>query len=49
MERKTIWPFRDRLLGGIGLHAEVDHIPLYLKWWGRPYLSDRNDGWRKPV
>lgn len=41
---KTKLSSRERLLAAIS-HAEVDHVPLYLKWWSRPYLSDRNDGW----
>jgi len=35
---------RDRLLLAIN-HEEPDHIPLYLKWWERPFLADRGQGW----
>jgi len=35
---------RDRLLLAIN-HEEPDHIPLYLKWWERPFLVDRSQGW----
>jgi hypothetical protein len=36
---------RDRMLQAIN-HREPDHIPLYLKWWERPFLSDKSQGWR---
>jgi hypothetical protein len=26
-------------------HAEVDHVPLLVRWWSRPYFSDKSDGW----
>jgi len=35
---------RDRLLMAIN-HEEPDHIPLYLKWWERPFLDDKSRGW----
>jgi len=35
---------RDRLLLAIN-HEEPDHIPLYLKWWERPFLADKIRGW----
>jgi len=27
-------------------HAEVDHVPLLVRWWGRPHFSDKKDSWR---
>lgn len=42
---KSVLSSRERLLSAIS-HAEVDHVPLCLKWWSRPYLSVRNDGWK---
>ncbi|MBO3803072.1 MAG: hypothetical protein JTT11_04240 [Candidatus Brockarchaeota archaeon] len=27
-------------------HHEPDHVPLCLKWWERPFLSDRSQAWR---
>jgi len=36
---------RDRLLHAIN-HREPDHVPLYLKWWHRPYLSTKKDAWK---
>jgi len=38
-------PSRQRLLLAIN-HSQPDHVPLYLKWWSRPYLSNKDDGWR---
>jgi hypothetical protein len=35
---------RDRLLLAIN-HEEPDHVPLYFKWWGRPFLADKSQGW----
>ncbi len=36
---------RDRLLQAIN-HSEPDHVPLYLKWWHRPYLTNMDDRWQ---
>ncbi len=27
-------------------HSEVDHVPLLVRWWSRPYLSNKRDSWR---
>lgn len=42
---RTALSSRDRLLMAMD-HEEPDHIPLYLKWWERPFLSDKNHAWR---
>ncbi|MGQ9513712.1 MAG: uroporphyrinogen decarboxylase family protein [Thermoproteota archaeon] len=42
---RTTLSSRERLLQAIN-HREPDHIPLYLKWWERPYLSDKSQAWR---
>jgi uroporphyrinogen-III decarboxylase len=42
---KHVLSSRERLLSAFS-HAEVDHVPLCLKWWSRPYFSVRNDGWK---
>jgi len=35
---------RDRLLLAIN-HSEPDHVPFYLKWWHRAWLSTSQDKW----
>ncbi len=35
---------RERLIRAIE-HSEVDHVPLFFRWWSRPYLSSKEDGW----
>jgi hypothetical protein len=35
---------RERLLRAIN-HQEPDHIPMFLKWWERPYLADKSQPW----
>lgn len=36
---------RERLLTAIG-HKEADHVPLYYKWWGRPFLRSPSEPFR---
>jgi hypothetical protein len=38
-------PSRDRLLQAIA-HEEPDRVPLFPKWWERPYLADKGQAWR---
>jgi uroporphyrinogen-III decarboxylase len=41
---RTTLSSRDRLLKTIN-HEEPDHVPMFLKWWERPYLSDKGESW----
>jgi len=42
---KTDLSSRDRMLQAMD-HHEPDHVPFCLKWWERPFLSDRSQAWR---
>jgi len=35
---------RERLLSAIN-HETPDHVPLCFKWWNRPFLANKKDGW----
>ena len=36
---------RERLQSAYA-HSEVDHVPLYIKWWNRPFLANPRDAWK---
>ena len=36
---------RERVVCAIR-HSEVDHVPLFFRWWSRRYLSSKEDAWR---
>jgi len=41
---RTTLTSRERLLRAID-HKETDHIPLYFKWWERPFFSEGSQKW----
>lgn len=42
---RTTLSSRERLLRAIN-HKEPDHVPLYLKWWERPFLAEETQAWQ---